>query len=126
MLYPTITLPTLSDPGVNPSARVSPVPVRLIVFEELPGQLSFSVTVPFSVPATVGANDTVIVQFCPAVNVVGHVLLWRKSALLAIDVNFTEWLLTLVTVTVWEGLVSPTCSRPKFKAEAENVSVSGV
>ena len=40
-------------------------------------------------------------------------------------VNFTEWLLTLVTVTVWGAVVSPICRMPKFRLEVENYRVSG-
>src|SRR5258708_39438883 len=95
----------------------------------LPGQLSLRVTAPVRVPAAFGEKVTVIVQFCPGprgVGVVGQVWLWEKSPLLAMLVKVTELLLTLVTVTVWEELVSPICRRPKFRLEAENVRVSGV
>ena len=74
LLAPTTMLPKLSDPGVNPSARVSPVPVRLIVCTGLPGLLSFNVTAPVRAPAAVGANVTVIMQFCPDVSAAGQVL----------------------------------------------------
>ena len=71
---PTTTLPRFNDEGVNPKARVTPVPNRVIVWLELPGQLSLSVTAPERVPAAVGVNVTVIVQLCPAFRIVGHVL----------------------------------------------------
>src|SRR5579863_9992442 len=74
---PTATLPKLSDAGVNPSASASPVPVRLIAWVGLPGQLSFRVTAPGRFPAAVGIKVTVILQFSPAVIVAGQVLLWE-------------------------------------------------
>src|SRR5260370_16094886 len=77
ILDPTTTLPRLSDAGVNPNASVSPVPVRVMVCVGLPGQLSFSVTAPLRVPAAVGVKVTLMVQLCPAVIVVGQVLLWE-------------------------------------------------
>ena len=90
LLLPTATPPKLSDAGVNPSAKVSPVPVSEIVWVGLPGELSFNVTAPVRVPEAVGVNVIVMVQFCPAVIVAGQVLLWAKSPLLAIEVKFTE------------------------------------
>src|SRR5260370_41522375 len=125
MLNPTATLPRLSDAGVKPSASVSPVPVSAMVCLGLPGQLSFSVTALFWVPATVGVKVTVIVQFWPEASVVRQVWLWENSPLAAMLLNCTEGLLTLVTVTVWGGLVCPICRRPTFRVEAENVRVSG-
>src|ERR1700730_3066546 len=90
MLDPTVTLPRLSDAGVKPSARVSPVPVSEMVCLGLPGQLSFSVTALFWVLATVGVNVTVIVQFWPEASVGGQVWVWENSPLVAMLLNFTE------------------------------------
>src|SRR5258708_3395171 len=90
---PATTLPRFRDDGENPKARVTPVPVRVIVWLELPGQLSLRVTAPDRVPAAVGVNVTVIVQLCPALRVagvVGQVLLSAKSPLLVMEVKVTE------------------------------------
>jgi len=123
---PTATVPKFSDPGVNPKAKPSPVPVSAMVCAGLPGELSFSVNPPFTVPCVVGVKLTVMVQFSPVLSVVGQVFVSPKTLLLTMLVSFTVRLLTLVTVTVCGGLVSPICRRPKFKLDDENVSVSGV
>src|SRR5580700_8383214 len=69
---PATTLPRLRDDGENPNARVTPVPVRLIVWLGLPGQLSLRVTAPERVPALVGVKVTVIVQLSPAFREIGR------------------------------------------------------
>src|ERR1700757_4861597 len=74
LLVPTVMLPKLSDEGVNPKARLSPVPVRETVCVGLPAELSFNVSVPVRVPAAVGVKVTVIAQFVPAFMLVGQVL----------------------------------------------------
>jgi hypothetical protein len=45
----------------------------------LVGALSVMVKVPVSVPATVGANETLIVQAAPAARLCGQVFVWEKS-----------------------------------------------
>jgi len=92
LLEPTGTFPRLRLAGVNPRAPVSPVPLSVMVCVGLPGQLSLRVTAPVRVPAAVGVNVTVIVQFCPgsSVVVVGQVLLWETSPLLAKPVKVAE------------------------------------
>src|SRR5579872_597784 len=89
-LEPTTMLPKLRDAGVNPNAKVWPVPVRLMICIGLPGQLSFSVTPPLRVPVVVGVKVTVMEQFCPAANAVGQVLFSEKSPELAMELKFTE------------------------------------
>src|SRR5579863_2581993 len=62
LLEPTAILPKFSGDGVNPRARVSPVPVRAITCVGLPGLLSFKVTLPVRTPFAVGVNTIVIAQ----------------------------------------------------------------
>jgi len=92
LLEPTGTFPRLRLAGVNPRAPLSPVPLSVMVYVGLPGQLSLRVTAPVRVPAAVGEKVIVIVQFCPgsSVVVVGQVLLWEKSPLLAVLVKVAK------------------------------------
>ena len=60
-------------------ALVAPTPVSAMICVGLPGQLSLRATDPFRVPAAVGLKLTVMVQFWPALSVVGQVLLSGKS-----------------------------------------------
>lgn len=68
--------------GISVIALAAPTPVSAMVWLGLPGSLSLSVTVPVRVPAAVGLKATVIVQFRPALSVLGQVLLSGKSPLL--------------------------------------------
>jgi len=76
--------------GNGVMALVAPVPVSAMGCEGLPGELSLSVTTPFRVPTAVGSNETVIVQFFPALSVVGQPLLIGKSPVLVTLVKLTE------------------------------------
>ncbi len=73
-MFPTVTLPKLRLVGLAPSVPgVTPVPDRGIVrlgFEAL----DVIVRLPLALPAADGANDTVKVALCPALNVTGAVI----------------------------------------------------
>jgi hypothetical protein len=74
LVDPTGTLPRLSEAGVSPRDRTSPVPVRAILCVGLPGSLSLIMTDPFRVPDVVGVKVTEMAHCCPAFRTVGHVL----------------------------------------------------
>jgi hypothetical protein len=90
LVVPGVWPGKLSLPGSKVMALVAPVPVSVMVWVGLPGSLSLRVNAALRVPAAVGVKLTVIVQFWPVFRVVGHVLFWEKSPLLAMLVKVTE------------------------------------
>ena len=73
-LLPTVTLPKLRVVGFAPKLPgVTPVPVRGIVRVGLDA-LEVTATLPATLPADVGLNETVKVALCPAARVTGDVM----------------------------------------------------
>lgn len=66
----------------------------------LVGPLSVMVNVPVRVPATVGANETLIVQAAPAARLCGQVFVWEKSPVITILVMVKAAVPLLVRVSV--------------------------
>lgn len=75
---PALTFPKLKLVGLALSVIVdaTPVPLKAIVAGE-PGALLVMVTVPFKLPAVVGANTALKVVLAPAAKVVGVVRPFR-------------------------------------------------
>lgn len=95
------------DPDAGPSVKSCPVPLRAKDCGLLRA-LSFTLMLPFVVPATVGLNVTVIVQFAPAFTVLPQLFVSEKSALTATAEMVNAALPTFVMVIVWELLEIPT------------------
>jgi hypothetical protein len=78
-LLPTVTLPKLRLLGFDPKVpAVTPVPDNAMVSVGLEA-FDVMVTVPLAAPAAAGANFTLKVALCPAVNVTGAVIPLRLN-----------------------------------------------
>jgi hypothetical protein len=100
-------LPKVRLEGKTVSVGTAPVPDKVTVCG-LPLALSVMVRVPLAVPAAVGVNVTLIVQFAPAPMLVPHVFVWEKPLLATMLVKVSEAVPESVTVTVCAALVAPT------------------
>jgi hypothetical protein len=107
---------TLAGVAVTVTTRTVPVPVKLTICGEFDA-VSVTERVPVRVPATVGENVTLTVQFAPPFSVAGQLLVWPKSPLDAIEM-VVDTLLVFFTITGWLALVVPT-------AWEENVNFAG-
>jgi len=94
------------------------VPLRETVCG-LPTALSEIVTVPFTLPVTLGARVTLIVQLAPAASVVPQLLVPAKFALAAILVMVSGAVPVLVSVMSRGSLAEPSTSLPKVRLLAE-------
>ena len=115
-LAPTVTLPKLSDVGLELScpAVAAPVPDREMVsvgFEAL----DVSVTVPLAVPVEVGANFTVKVVLCPAPRVSEELMPLRVNPVPLMVTFETDTLVPPVFVIVPDkDWFEPTVTLPKL------------
>ena len=96
----------------------------------LPAALSTILTEAARLPTAVGVKVTVTVQSTPAASDAGQVVLWEKSPLLAP----VTWKLlrvrlafpVFVSVTDWEGLVTPIVRLAKVRVGGERVTAGPV
>ncbi len=98
-------MPRLSAAGLNVSGA-TPVPVSVTNCGLLPA-LSVMVSAPVTAPSADGANLTPIVQFAPAFNDPGQLLLATKSPLAVIVPMISGFAPVFVSVTAWLELVEP-------------------
>jgi hypothetical protein len=107
LLDPTATVPKERLVGVAVSG-ISPVAVRFTICGEL-AALSFIVTSPERLPASVGVAITLIVHFFPVrTGAPVQLSVSAKSPLMAILATLSAPIPVLVTVTVLDELVVPT------------------
>lgn len=88
--------------------------------------MSVIVIVPVRCPCIVGANVTLIVQLGPMATVAPHVLVCKKSPLIAMLVIVRVSVPLLVSITVWAGLVVPITWSPKVRLVGVSVTAGAV
>jgi hypothetical protein len=127
LVVPTVWLGKVSDVGiiVIVPVCVAPVPVRPTACG-LPVALSAILIEAVRVPAAVGLNVTLIVQFAVAASDAGQVLVWAKSPAL-VPVTLTLVIVNaalplLVSVMLCAALVVPTVCELKVKLVGASVT----
>src|SRR5258707_91135 len=103
-----------------------PVPERVTACDapKLP-ESSLKVSSPVSGPATLGAKDTLAVQFAPAARLPEQLLVSAKSPLAEMPEKFSGLPPKLVIVTDWELLEVPISWLAKVKVAGEKLIAEG-
>ena len=112
-----------TDPIEKSCVCVNPLPFKITICG-LPGALSVKVNAPTLADVPVGLNVTLIEQFvegCSAVAV--QLSVSEKSPLAEMLVNVIGEVPSFVAMIVCGAEVEPAATLPKFKLEAESVSV---
>jgi hypothetical protein len=102
-----------------------PVPVRLIDCG-LPLALSVILAAPLRVPVAEGLNVMLIVQLALAASVVPHVLVCKKSPLIAMLVMLRVAVPVFLRVTLWAALVVPTAWLVKVRLVADKLTAGAL
>src|SRR5579859_603831 len=101
----TIWLPKINCALFRVAPGANPVPVSEIVCEP---RLSFTVSMPDSVPATIGVYTTLSVHAVPGASEAEQLLLWVKSPRMVIAISVNVALPVFVSVAVNGWLIEPT------------------
>jgi hypothetical protein len=111
---------------VGVSLAVEPTPARLTCCG-LPAALSVTLSIAARVLDAVGLKVTRMMQLAPAANELPHLGYCAKSAasvpVIAMPVTVNVVDPTLLSVTIWAGLVAPMPTAPKLRLKGESRTV---